>query len=163
MLTTPSPGDGVRPGLRIHHDSLRLETHEPFQFIDITDRVAESVRRSGVRNGLVNVQSKHTTAAIVVNENEPLLLEDMKRTLERLVPREMEYLHNNFEIRTANLSPDEDQNGHAHCKALFLGTSETLNIVNGTIQLGRWQRIFLVELDKARERFVSVAVIGGTL
>ncbi len=162
MLTTPSLGDGVRPGLRIRHDSLRLETRECFQFIDITDQVAESVRRSGVRHGLVNVQSKHTTAAIIVNENEPLLLEDMKRTLERLVPREMEYLHNNFEIRTANLSPDEDQNGHAHCKAILLGTSETLNIVNGTIQLGRWQRIFLVELDKARERFVSVVVIGNT-
>jgi secondary thiamine-phosphate synthase enzyme len=130
------------------------------QFIDITESILELVRRADVRNGVVNVQTRHTTTAIVVNEHEPLLLEDMKKTLERLAPQSDAYRHNNFDVRTANLSPDEPANGHSHCKALFLRTAETLNIVEGAVQLGRWQRIFFIELDCARERMVSVMVMG---
>jgi secondary thiamine-phosphate synthase enzyme len=140
--------------------SLHLQTVECMQFIDITEAVIERVRQSGVRHGLVNVQTKHTTTAVIVNEYEPLLLEDMKRTLERLAPQQGAYRHNDFSIRTANLTPDEQENGHSHCKALFLRTSETLNIADGAIQLGRWQRIFLIELDSARKRTVSIMIMG---
>jgi secondary thiamine-phosphate synthase enzyme len=130
------------------------------QFIDLTAKVAEMVEESGIRNGIVNIQTRHTTTAIIVNEDEPLLLEDMKRTLEHLAPRHRVYQHDNFEIRTANLAPDEAPNGHSHCKALFLRTSETLNLAGGTLQVGRWQRIFLIELDRARPRSVSVMIFG---
>ncbi len=58
------------------------------------------------------------------------------------------------------MTPDEKPNGHAHCKALFLRSSETINIVDGRLQLGRWQRIFLLELDCPRRRTVSVMVMG---
>jgi secondary thiamine-phosphate synthase enzyme len=58
------------------------------------------------------------------------------------------------------MMPDEPPNGHAHCKAILLGTSETLNIVDGEMNLGRWQRIFFIELDQAKERVVSVMVMG---
>ena len=146
--------------LKTSHHCLHLETAGCLQFIDITDAVSQHVRRSGVRNGVVNVQTKHTTTAIIVNEHEPLLLEDMKKFLERLAPQDLAYQHNNFSIRTANLSPDESENGHSHCKALLLGTSETLNLADGTLQLGRWQRIFFVELDSARKRTVSVMILG---
>jgi secondary thiamine-phosphate synthase enzyme len=146
--------------LKVYHDSIYVKTQECLQFVDLTDLVIEMVRDSGVRYGLVNVQTKHTTTAIVVNENEPLVLEDMKKILERMAPQDIEYQHNDFSIRTVNLEPLEYANGHSHCKAMFLKTSETLNIVDGQIQLGRWQRIFLIELDRARERTVSVMVMG---
>ena len=145
---------------QIYPHSIHLQTVECMQFIDITEAVSERVRQAGVRNGLVNIQTKHTTTAIMVNEHEPLLLEDMKKTLERLAPRDVAYQHNDFGIRTANLAPDEKENGHSHCKALFLRTSETLNIAEGAIQLGRWQRIFFLELDIARVRPVSVMIMG---
>lgn len=143
-----------------YHDVIRLQTSECLQFIDLTDLVTEFVQRSGIQTGIVNVQTKHTTTAIVVNENEPLLLGDMKQILERMAPQYAQYQHNNFSVRTVNVNPFEDDNGHSHCKALLLGTSETLNIVDAKIQLGRWQRIFFIELDKAKERAVSLMVLG---
>jgi secondary thiamine-phosphate synthase enzyme len=150
--------EGVIP--KTYHDLIQLKTRACLQFIDITDLIIERVQKSGVWRGWVNVQSKHTTATILLNENEPLLLEDMKKVLEDLGPRNREYQHDDFSIRTANLSPGEYQNGHSHCKAMFLRASETLNIVDGEIELGPWQRIFFIELDRARERTVSVMVLG---
>ena len=147
-------------GAEIRNCTLSLETAEPLQFLDLTDLVAEIVEEAGIRHGLVNVQTRHTTTAIIINENEPLLLDDMKNTLERLAPQAQPYRHNDFSIRTHNLEPDERQNGHSHCKAMFLRTSETLNIASGRIQLGPWQRIFLIELDGPRNRTVSVTTIG---
>jgi len=147
-------------GMKTYHELIPLKTQGCLEFIDLTERVIELVQKSGVQNGFVNVQTRHTTTAIVVNEKEPLLLEDMKKVLERLAPQHADYQHNNFAIRTVNLAPDEYDNGHSHCKAMLLGASETLNIVDGEIQLGRWQRIFFIELDRAREREVSVGVLG---
>lgn len=147
--------------LKTSHHSIHLETMGCLQFIDLTERVAEIVEESGIRNGLVNVQTRHTTTAIIINEHEPLLLEDMKVMLNRLASPAFEYQHNNFAIRTVNLVPEEVGNGHAHCQALFLRASETLNLVNGRLQFGRWQRIFFIELDHARERTVSVMVMGS--
>jgi secondary thiamine-phosphate synthase enzyme len=145
---------------KTYHDLIELKTQACLQFIDITDLIIERVQRAEVWNGWANVQSKHTTATILLNENEPLLLEDMKKVLEDLAPRNRNYKHDDFSIRTANLSPGEHQNGHSHCKAMFLRASETLNIVDGEIELGPWQRIFFIELDRARERSVSVMVLG---
>ncbi len=146
--------------LKTYHALIHLNTDECLQFFDITDRVIELVARSGIENGFVNIQTKHTTTAIIVNEHEPLLLEDIKRTLERLVSRRLAYQHNDFKVRTVNLTPDEHENGHSHCQAILLRTSETLNIVDGAIQLGQWQRIFFIELDCARPRALSVMIIG---
>ena len=150
----------IESAIKIHHGVIHVETAACLEFIDLTDRIVNIVESCGIQNGLVNIQTKHTTTAIVVNENEPLLLEDMRRTLERLAPRDIEYRHNDFGVRTANMQPDESENGHSHCKAMFLHASETLNIAGGVIQLGRWQRIFLIELDCARSRTVSLTIIG---
>jgi len=145
--------------IRMRHGVIRLRTNECLQFLDITDEVEEIVARAGVRDGWVNVQTKHTTTAIIVNENEPLLHEDLRRMLERLAPSSGEYEHNDFS-RRADIPPDEPANGHSHCKALFLPMSVCVNVADGLLQLGRWQRIFLVELDGSRERSVSVMVMG---
>jgi secondary thiamine-phosphate synthase enzyme len=91
---------------------VELETEEHVQFIDLTELVAERVRRAGVGHGLVCVQSRHTTTAIVVNESEPLLIEDAKRMLERLAPRDARYGHNELHRRRDPVS-DESRNGDA--------------------------------------------------
>ncbi len=126
------------------------------QFIDLTDHIADAVVSAGVESGMVVVASRHTTAAIVVNEHEPELLKDLDRTLQALAPESAAYSHN-----AVPCGPEEQPNGHAHCQALFLSASASLPIVNGHIALGRYQRIFLVELDHARVRTVNVLVMGN--
>ncbi len=134
--------------VEVCHRTLHLHPEECLQFIDLTAALRQFVADSGIIHGLVNVQTRHTTTAIIVNENEPLLLEDLKKSLERLAPRTVSYQHDDFDIRTENLTPDERPNGHSHCKALFLRSSETLNIINGELDLGRWQRVFFVPPGK---------------
>jgi secondary thiamine-phosphate synthase enzyme len=147
--------------LRARHWRIQVETQRCLDFIDITDRVRKVVEESHVCDGLVNVQTRHTTTAILVGEHEPLLIEDLVKTLERLAPRHSDYRHDDFEVRTVNMCPDEEKNGHSHCKALFLRSSECLNIVGGRMDLGQWQRIFLIELDRPRSRTVSIVILGN--
>ena len=146
--------------LKACSDLVEIRTEERLQFIDLTALVAERVRRSGVWLGVVCVQTRHTTAAITVNENEPFLVEDMKALLERLAPRDARYAHDDRLRRGGDLPPGESENGDAHCRALLLGASLTLTIVGGELQLGRWQSLFLVELDGPRKRSVSLVVLG---
>ena len=159
MATKPFVREEQRRSIGVSNDVVEMRTEERIQFIDVTDLVAERVRRSGIGHGLVCVQSRHTTTAVVVNENEPLLIEDAKRMLERLAPRDALYGHNELH-RRRDAAPDERRNGDAHCRALLLGSSETLAVADGALQLGRWQRVFLVELDGPRRRMVCVVVLG---
>ena len=144
--------------VRVCRDLVHIRTEKPVQFVDLTDLVAERVRRSGVGEGLITVQSRHTTAAVVVNENEQRLLEDFEDLLEGWAPTGRPYGHNDLAARKA--PADEKPNGHGHARALLLGVSVCLNIAGGRIDLGRWQSIFLVELDGPRKRTVSVQVLG---
>ena len=147
-------------GFQVMHHALELQTVEPLQFIDLTDEVRAWVAQSGIANGMVNVQTRHTTTAVIINEHEPLLLDDLKELLTRLAPPQAYYRHNDFAIRTANMTPDETPNGHAHCQSLLLSSAATVNIIDGAMQLGRWQRIFFIELDHARPRTVALTVMG---
>jgi secondary thiamine-phosphate synthase enzyme len=144
----------------VHCEALVRDTTAAPEFIDITDEVRRIVAESGVRFGQVTVFSTHTTAAIKVNEHEPLLLNDMARILHEVAPVNGDYEHNDFSRRTVNMDEDECENGHAHCQHLFLSTSETLPIINGALPLGTWQRVFLVELDRPRPRKVLVNIVG---
>ena len=87
--------------VRACRDLVHIRTEKPLQFVDVTELVAERVRRSGVGEGMVTVQSRHTTAAIVVNENEPLLLEDFEDLLEGWAPAGRRYRHNDLAARQA--------------------------------------------------------------
>ena len=146
--------------MKTHHKVISIETEECLQFIDITEKVEEVVKESGIKNGLVNIQTNHTTAMLVLNENEPLLIDDMKEHLDTLSPIAKEYRHDNFEIRTVNMCDDECANGHSHCKALHLNSSLTLNLLGEEIQFGTWQRVMFIELDRSRPRKVQIMVIG---
>jgi len=147
--------------LRFFTHCLEFQTEYSPQFIDITDHVQEIVRRAGVQNGMVVVFSPHTTAAIRINENEPCLLRDMEKLLARLAPPDDYYEHNDLSVRTVNLTEDEDLNGHSHCLHILMGASEAIPLVGGQLLFGRWQRVFLIELDKPRLRQVMVQLIGA--
>jgi secondary thiamine-phosphate synthase enzyme len=138
---------------------IRVATGHATEFVDITDRIECFLERTGLAVGFVNVQSSHTTAAIVVNEGEPLLLEDFRALLDRTIPRSLPYRHDDMAHR-ADVGADEPVNGHAHCRALVLPSSACVNVVGGRLALGRWQRVFLVELDGPRTRDVSLVALG---
>ena len=142
-------------------ETLTYDTEHALQFIDITSDIQDFVTRSGVQFGQLAIISNHTTAAIVLNEHEPLLLNDMARALSRIAPAGDYYEHNDFSIRTVNMHDDEPANGHAHIQHLFLGASETVPIHDGAAHLGQWQSLFLIELDHARPRTVFVQAIGA--
>ena len=140
------------------HSRIRIATERAMQFIDLTARIEAVATEAGIHAGLVNVQSLHTTTAIVVNQAEPLLLVDFDALLARTAPKDAPYRHNDLNVRT--LAPGERPNGHAHYQALLLGSSASLNFADGRLQLGRSQRVFLVELDGPRPREVSILILG---
>ena len=139
---------------RIEFDSTRST-----EFVDITDRIRESVRRSGLRDGRVHLQSMHTTLGLAVNENEPLLHRDFENRLERLAPTGAGYEHDDFS-RRFDIPLGEPVNGHAHCRQLLLTAFATLLVEDGQLVLGRWQSVFAVELDGPRHRQLAIQLDG---
>ena len=142
------------------HSRIHIWTSRPTEFIDVTDRLTTLVADAGLQFGVLNIQTLHTTTAVVVNEHEPLLLADFTALLESAAPEHAYYRHDDPAVRTVNVTEDERPNGHAHCRALLLPTSACLNVTNGRLMLGRWQRVFLVELDGPQERSLSVLLLG---
>ena len=139
--------------------TLRVATPAAIAFVDLTERLERIVADARIRTGLLNVRTSHTTTGLVVNEDEPLLRQDFEACLERLVPGAAAYAHDDL-TRRRDVASDEPRNGHAHCRALLLPTCAGLTIAGGRLALGRWQRVFLVELDGPRDREVSVVVLG---
>jgi secondary thiamine-phosphate synthase enzyme len=140
---------------------LAVDSFEPLEFIDITDRVAQALLEMGACEGVVVLQTLHTTTGLLVNEHEPLLLADLAALFERIAPEGARYAHDDARRRTVNLQPGERRNGHAHCRAALLRTSEVLAVAGGVPLLGRWQRVFLVDFDGPQRRRVGLAFMEG--
>ncbi|MCC6163643.1 MAG: YjbQ family protein [Acidobacteria bacterium] len=142
---------------------LRLEVSTPHRttFVDITPRLSRFVSRSGIRHGVLAIHTLHTTTAIVLNEDEPLLRGDIIRQLERLAPGDVPYAHDDPTRREVNRVAEERVNGHAHCRAISLGASLSLSVVDGAVLLGRWQRILFVDLDGPQVRQVAATIVGA--
>lgn len=140
-------------------DDVVVQTSLRLEFVDITRLLAERVRAHGLRDGVLHLQTRHTTTGLVLNENEPLLLGDLQRTLERLVPDRPDYAHDDIERR--GMPADEPRNAAAHCRALLLPASQSLIVRSGELQLGRWQSLFLVELDGPRRRGIALSAIAA--
>ena len=157
IASNAKPTAGETSGARA--ELFQITTTREREFIDITDRIEALVVRSAIGFGFVNLQVLHTTAALVINEREPLLMCDFERTLDALAPRRHRYQHDDF-ARREGIGSDERVNGHAHCQALLLNAAVCLNIVDGRLVLGRWQRLFLVELDGPQARTISGVIIG---
>ena len=146
--------------MRIINHIINVKTTATLDFINITKKIEEKIKRTGIKNGIINIQSLHTTMAILVNEAEPLLISDIKTLFKKLAPHTYKYAHDNFKIRTVNMCSGECANGQAHYKAIYLPTSVILNIIKNSLQLGAWQQIFAVELDRARPRRVALQIVG---
>jgi secondary thiamine-phosphate synthase enzyme len=128
---------------------IELRTEKRTEIVDITSMVQEEVRKSGVKDGIAVVYTRHTTTAIVVNEGEDRLIEDILEMLCRLVPRGAGYRHDII-----------DDNADSHIRAVMLGNCSVIPVTNGKLDLGTWQRVLFVELDGPRSnRRVIVKVI----
>jgi len=149
--------------MKMLFENHSFSTARCMEFRDVTGDVVDTVERSGVTNGMAVVYSPHTTCAIVINEREGGFIRDFEELIQGLVPEEKAYLHDDMDLRTENLDDDDHDvpNGHAHCKqGLIASASQTIPIVDGNLQLGRWQRVFFLELDRARDRRVLIQVLG---
>ena len=158
-------GDGEVAAMKVFQHETRLRTSGGLTVTDITDDVRRAVEESGVQDGVVCVYSPHTTCCVRVNEFETGLLDDFAALLRRLVPSEdYYYAHDDWERRTENVCPEdmEQGNGHSHCMAMLLGTAgESVPIRDGELQLGTWQRVLFIELDRERDRRWLVQVVGN--
>jgi len=131
----------------VHCDRIAKRSAGELDFIDITRDVRRIVQNSKVKNGIVTVFVPGATAAIVMNENEKNIIQDFRRAIARLAPASASYKHGD--------------NARSHIRAMALGPSETVPVRNGTLEIGTWQSIFLVELDvRPRNRDVVVRVLG---
>lgn len=129
--------------MNVIFDQLDLSTGSPLEVIDITARVRERLAASGLRDGLLTVLSRHTTARVNLNESEAQLQRDMVGFLDRLAPKDADYLHNRAPV-------DDRPNAHAHLLGLFANASESIPVRDGEMVLGEWQSLFFVELDGPR-------------
>ena len=150
--------------MKVFQHEQQVRTSGGLQVRDITDDVIGAVAESGVRDGIACVYSPHTTCCIRVNEFDPDLLEQFTTLLSRMVPRDTYYAHDDWDRRTENICPEDQEigNGHSHCMAMLLGTAgESIPIRDGELQLGAWQRVMFIELDRERDRRWIVQVVGG--
>jgi len=127
---------------------MDIQTTACNELIDITDRVRGQVKESGITDGICVISTHHTTCSIIVNENERGLRTDILEMLEKLIPQDQNYAHDQI-----------DNNACSHLRAILLGMSEIIPIEDGHLVLGTWQSIFFVELDGPRNRSVNIKII----
>jgi secondary thiamine-phosphate synthase enzyme len=136
----------------VHQEQLELATRGHGYMQDLTGKVAEVVRRSGIRTGIVNVFAVGSTAAVGLIEFEPGLQRDLPELLDRVIPPSRNYAHE---------QTWHDGNGHSHLQSTWLGASLTVPVGEGKLLLGTWQQIFHLECDiRPRQRTVIVTVYG---
>ena len=131
---------------------LRMDTPGDGHIVDLTEGVRRIVATSGVDRGLVCVAAIGSTVAVTTMEFEPGGVHDLQALLDRLIPRSGEYEHNRL---------NHDTNSHAHLRAALIGPSVTVPLVDGSLALGTWQQIVLIDFDdRPRTRTVSVQVVA---
>jgi len=136
----------------VHGGMLRLQTPGNGEIVDITAGVASVVRTSEVDRGVASVFATGSTVGVTTMEYEPGGVRDLRALLERLIPTRGEYEHNRL---------NGDTNAHAHLRAAVIGPSETIPVVDGSLVLGTWQQIVLVDFDdRPRRRVVTVQVLS---
>jgi secondary thiamine-phosphate synthase enzyme len=142
-------------GFRIFNRIVDWITNERMQLINITDRINDIVRKSGVREGIVHLQSLHTTTSVFINEWQDALLHDVRSFLDDVVRREDSWRHNDPQY-----SDCERKNADSHLRGMIMGQSLCLQVRNSAVLLGTWQSIILAEFDGPRSRSMSVQVSG---
>ena len=126
---------------------LKINTNKNFEIIDITSQINDLI---DIDNGIISIFSKHSTSAIVVNENEKGLLNDFEFMLDNLVSDKFSYQHDRI-----------DDNAKSHLKSFLLSSSECLPVKNNKLDLGTWQSVFFIELDGPRQkRTINLTMVG---
>jgi secondary thiamine-phosphate synthase enzyme len=129
--------------------TLKVRSHQREELVEFTDQVAQKLKESGAKEGVVVLYVQHTTAGLTVNENaDPDVPRDMLHALRTLIPQHgMGFRHG-------------EENSDAHIKASLTGSSVIIPFKDGKLLLGRWQGIFLCEFDGGRERQVIMMIQG---
>jgi len=138
--------------MKTYREELWFNVPSRKGFINITEKVAECIKKSNVQEGLALVNAMHITASVFINDDESGLHHDYDQWLERLAPHEpiSHYLHN----RTG------EDNGDAHLKRQIMGREVVVAITNGKLDFGPWEQIFYGEFDGKRKKRVLVKIIG---
>jgi secondary thiamine-phosphate synthase enzyme len=145
----------VPTGFKIFNRVVDWITNERMQLINITERINDVVRKSGIRDGIVHLQSLHTTTAVFINEWQDALLHDVRAFLEGLIESETYWRHNDPQY-----SDCERRNADSHLRGMLMGQTLCLQVRNSTVLLGTWQSIILAEFDGPRSRSLSIQVSG---
>jgi len=135
--------------MQILTEILELETSKRVQIIDISRNIDAALAESGLRKGLVNIYSKHSTSAIFINENESGLLEDYQNLIQTLIPTGNNYKHDRI-----------DNNADSHLGSFIIGNNETIPFENGSMDLGTWQSVFFLDMDGPRNRRITITIMG---
>ena len=130
-------------------------TNDRLQLLNITERINEIVRKSGIRDGLVHLQSLHTTSGVFLNEWQDALVHDVRTFFEQIVSRDQYYRHND-----PNYSDCERRNADSHMRGMLMGQTLCLQVRNATVLLGTWQSIVFAEFDGPRSRSLAIQVSG---
>ena len=134
--------------MTVSHARVEVRSKKAVDTVDITRRVSEAVERSGIRDGVCVVAVMHTTAGVFVNENaDPDVQRDVIASLARIVPDDAGYAH-------------AEGNSPGHIKSVLVGASVTIPVRSGSLDLGRWQGIYVAEFDGPRERSATITCIG---
>ena len=129
---------------------IRIQTTKKQEMIDLTIKIEEILKKSKIKNGLLNIYTPHSTVAVIINENhDPNICKDILNSLNKLIPEGV-WLHDKI-----------DNNAAAHIKASILGPSETIPIRERKLQLGVWQSPMFVELDGPKERTIIITMISN--
>ena len=149
------PATQIAPGFRIQSRIVDFITAERSQLLNVTERIKEIVRRSGITDGLVHLQSLHTTTGLALGEWQDALLEDFQNFIGTVVNRQAYYKHND-----PAFSDCERRNADSHLKGSVFGQTLLLQVRNSSVLLGTWQSIILAEFDGPRSRSIAVQVSG---
>ena len=141
--------------VRVISETLRLVTDKRLELYDLTERVADILKRHDIKEGMVMVSSLHTTLGLFVNEWQAALLHDVKAMLNKVVSPEEPYRHNDPEF-----SDCDRHNAHSHLQATLLGHALSFPVAAGRLVLGRFQAIIAAELDGPRNRDLAIQIVG---
>ena len=142
-------------GYKVFNRIIDWITNDRLQLLNITERINEIVRKSGVHDGIVHLQSLHTTSSVFINEWQDALIQDVRSFFEQIVQREQYYRHNDPEF-----SDCERRNADSHMRGMLMGQTLCLQVRNATVLLGTWQSIIFAEFDGPRSRSLAVQVSG---
>jgi len=154
----PDPEPDAEAGLktvRVIAETLRLVTDKRLELYDLTERVADILKRHDVKEGMVLLSSLHTTLALFVNEWQSALLHDVKAMLNKVVSPQDGWRHDDPEF-----SDCDRRNAHSHLQATLLGHALSFQVAAGKLVLGKFQAIIAAELDGPRNRDLAVQIIG---